>query len=200
MGILIVGLTMLLWPAVSSSRVIRKEWHPSQKFTIIRYYTETYLASSKPVPVRFASRVHRGPSPADPLAARDQAESEAAFSEAIPDASGQTSGDEADAFPDMGLPDLTPIYDESLRAALEAAADPRNDRPTRPDTLPAAEEATRRLYLEAPLPRARLEEILPSFELPVGKDGETLRLPIIRIPGGSTIDSGPSSSATYHQE
>lgn len=159
-----------------------------------------YLREQAPLALRLAGPVSRGPTPPDPF---PQLLPKVATAEPPPSPPRSheelivrtlTGGapkeeDPFDLDPLAGFPsDFTPPDLENTVVQTG---------PITPTTVAPA--PPRRLLLETSLPRARMEETIPAFELPVGDQGATLRLPIAPASRSSDLVP-PPSSATYRSE
>lgn len=159
-----------------------------------------YLREQAPLPLRVAKPVLRGPSPANPFpqpievaeAPKEAIKPEPSEEDLIVrtlTGSSSSSPDPFDIDPMTGLPnDLTPPD------LGQMVLTPESEQAVETTTPPP-----RRLLLETSLPRARVEETIPAFELPVGNGGATLRLPIAPTTRRNDLVP-PPSSATYRSE
>lgn len=200
----LLAAALLYPPCLLNSHWIRRypEWPASERSTgnDFVFRPPTYLENQRPASLRMAAPVRRGPVPPDPFppptvetvkapepATEPTSEEDAIVRSLIADAEGEHDKPFLDS--------KNPIVPD-LNAPLPGAFEPKEALPVDP-VEPTAEP--RRLLLETSIPRARVEEAIPVFQMPVGDSGAYLRLPVAPSARPSA-NSAPPSSATYRRQ
>lgn len=198
----LLAVALLLPPSLSHGNWTRRQTlgpppPASSTHSLPSFKPAAYLHEQRPFPLRMAAPVGRGPSPPDPFPPAPLPVEKPPEPEALP--SNPADDLVRSLLPAMeGMPQ-SPLLTPEIPEFVPVDPGSFGQSEMLPvDSAPPV-PAPRRLLLETSLPRARVEESIPTFRLPVGERGPQLRLPIAPSPRSGSVPT-PPSSATYRRE